>query len=264
MTPDRLSGHREDPQSLNKYSYVRNLPTVLTDPTGLDFNLPCTANSEMCQGGIQSTTANNIFTPTVISNDKNGNLVDQNGNQYNATMTGAGVSFSQSGSNQSSIGVFANGSKPTTIQGSGDLAGFTFNFSYSNPAGNVTAGGTFTFNGTSEQTENALAKAGFLHYSSDEYDILHPSTFSYKAVDFRSPAQPGTGAASGHFTVHEPWPTLHEGGAYTKLEETPTQGDLHLGEHNNSTPGGFLPHSGEVVRDLMQKYLACCTLPNIP
>ena len=35
MTPDPLGGKLVDPQSLNKYSYVRNNPINLTDPTGL-------------------------------------------------------------------------------------------------------------------------------------------------------------------------------------------------------------------------------------
>jgi RHS repeat-associated protein len=35
MTADPTGGHTEDPQTLNKYAYVRNSPTVLTDPTGL-------------------------------------------------------------------------------------------------------------------------------------------------------------------------------------------------------------------------------------
>jgi RHS repeat-associated protein len=35
MTPDPLGGEKIDPQTLNRYSYVRNNPTNLIDPTGL-------------------------------------------------------------------------------------------------------------------------------------------------------------------------------------------------------------------------------------
>ena len=34
MSPDPLAGHTEDPQTLNRYVYVRNNPLNLTDPTG--------------------------------------------------------------------------------------------------------------------------------------------------------------------------------------------------------------------------------------
>ncbi len=34
-SPDPLSGNTRDPQSLNRYSYVRNMPVILTDPSGL-------------------------------------------------------------------------------------------------------------------------------------------------------------------------------------------------------------------------------------
>jgi RHS repeat-associated protein len=35
LSPDPLGGQLEDPQTLNKYAYVRNNPITLTDPTGL-------------------------------------------------------------------------------------------------------------------------------------------------------------------------------------------------------------------------------------
>jgi RHS repeat-associated protein len=257
MSPDPLAGHVSDPQTLNRYAYVRNNPLNLTDPTGLDFNLTCSgADTATCHGGLQGTTTtttnadgstSSAFTATVISNGQNGNLVDQSGNQYNATVTGAGVSFSQAGSSQSSMGTFINGSNETTLQ-AGNLPGFSFTFTYSNAAGNISAGGAFTYSGTSQQAESALEGAGFHHYSSDEYDFLHPSSLTYHAVDFRSAGQPGTGAGSGHFTVKEPWMLANP---FTALGPTP--GDVHLGEHNNSTPGGFWPHTQEVINTFRDK-----------
>jgi RHS repeat-associated protein len=88
MSPDLLGGHQEDPQTLNKYVYARNNPLNLTDPTGLDFNLTCSGeDTATCHGGLQGTTTTttdangnqtSTFTATVISNDKNGDPVDQN------------------------------------------------------------------------------------------------------------------------------------------------------------------------------------------
>jgi len=257
LTPDPLAGHVSDPQTLNRYAYVRNNPLNLTDPTGLDFNLTCSgADTATCHGGLQGTTTTttdangnqtSTFAATVISNNSSGGLVDQNGNQYSAAVTGAGVSFTQAGSDQSSLGTFINGSNETNLQAT-NLPGFSFTFTYSNPAGNVTAGGAFTYSGTSQQAQSALEAAGFHHYSSDEYDILHPSSLTYHAIDFRSAGQPGTGAGSGHFTVHDPWGLANP---FTALGPTP--GDVHLGEHNNSTPGGFWPHTQEVINTFRDK-----------
>src|SRR5260370_34817298 len=142
---DRVGGHTEDPQTLDRYSYVENNPERFTDPTGLDFYLTCEKDSKTCHGGqVGTTDKKGNFTATLIRNDKNGGLVDQNGNRYAATVNGQGVSFTQSGSNQAVLGVFQNGTSATTIQGSGNLAGFTFNFTSSNLNTNITAQGTWT------------------------------------------------------------------------------------------------------------------------
>ena len=47
ISQDPSAGHVSDPQSLNPYIYVENLPTVLTDPTGAVL---CDGNQD-CEGG---------------------------------------------------------------------------------------------------------------------------------------------------------------------------------------------------------------------
>src|SRR5207249_10749793 len=73
MSPDPLGGHIEDPQTLNRYVYVRNNPSNLTDPTGLDFYLRCTPtdeNNSTCRDGyIGTTDRNGAFTRMVITSD---------------------------------------------------------------------------------------------------------------------------------------------------------------------------------------------------
>jgi len=256
LSPDPLGGHLEDPQTLNKYSYVANNPLGRTDPTGLDFNLQCSGgNTATCQGGVQGTTSTDAngkstFTQTVISNGANGGLVDQSGNQYNATVSGAGVSFSQAGSNSSSMGTFINGTNATTVQGSGALSGFTFNFTGSNMASNISASGTFTYNGNSDQATAALKQAGFQHYLGDEGDFFHPSTDAYNAYDLRAPGGAG-GAGGGHLVVHDPIQESSQwspyGPLYTRnpISSVPTQGTADLGTHNPWT-GGMGAHLSEV------------------
>src|SRR5207249_4877652 len=47
ISQDPSAGHVSDPQSLNAYVYVENLPTVMTDPTGAVL---CDGNQD-CEGG---------------------------------------------------------------------------------------------------------------------------------------------------------------------------------------------------------------------
>lgn len=92
MTTDPLGGPPEDPQTLNKYSYVRNNPLRYTDPTGMDLWLQgCGKNSSTWRNSFVGTTdKDGKFTRTHITGDQtdhatlgeHGITVKQDGKNY--------------------------------------------------------------------------------------------------------------------------------------------------------------------------------------
>jgi RHS repeat-associated protein len=255
-SPDPLGGHTEDPQTLNRYTYVRNDPGVLTDPSGLDFYLTCEKNSATCHNGrVGTTDKKGNFTATIISNDKNGGLVDQSGNVYTARISGQGVSFNGAGSKEYVQGVFLNGTNATTVQGSrmDGLEGFTFRFTYSDPSTGQTAAGSWGFNGNAYEARDALKKAGYFHYTLDALNFFHPSVQDeYAAVDYRSPGDKDA-YHSGHFTIHVPvtdsYQPLDMSFIVVRIPKitVPTVGDVHFNEHNAwQSINGAIGHLPEI------------------
>jgi RHS repeat-associated protein len=143
ITPDPLGGHYEDPQTLNKYSYVRNNPVTLTDPTGLDIWLKgCGKDSSTCKDNYVGTTDDKgKFTRTHLTGDQT----------KDATLGAHGITVTQGDKKYEGVWDTNKGENGTvTVAGEGALKGYNANV-------NGNCGGTCVASG---EIKSADPKAG--------------------------------------------------------------------------------------------------------
>jgi RHS repeat-associated protein len=113
MSPDPLGGKLADPQTLNKYSYVRNNPVTLTDPTGM-----YTCTDDPSDGSSHCASAQDQAFEKALNNLRNSSNADvaRAAGAYGAVNTANGVTVGfanlngsgENGQTLSTIG-YANG-----------------------------------------------------------------------------------------------------------------------------------------------------------
>jgi RHS repeat-associated protein len=222
MSPDPLAGHVEDPQTLNRYTYVRNNPLNLTDPTGLDFWLQggdaCGKNGVTCdkKGFVTDDKGNRVL----VGNDQ---LRDPNsGDTANFDKSGVHITTAQG----TFAGQFAAGTDATRVEGAGDFSGLHAVF-------NSDCGGT-------------CQAGGALFGTKAQFESLLPKLLKNPGLDFADPFHPGTDQFRGG-NKEGPDPHL----SY-KVSDDPNQSDpFHIdNRYSYGSAGGLAEHTGGVFKTI--------------
>ncbi len=239
MSPDPLAGHTEDPQTLNRYVYVRDNPLSLTDPTGLDFYLSCQKASDTCQKdtagnlvqGQYTTDANNnrTFQATVVTS---ASLQDPNSGNT-ATVNQNGVQITTA--NGTAEGIFINNTPAANVQGSGDLSGFAFNINSSDEKTGTLDAGTYTYEGSRNQADvvKVLTDRGAFQYTAEKTfgNPFHKGDLNFRFSSGAHPELFDYGPSPHLLVPNDPRATVPVGPGYV--------GPFHVDSHT-----GDLSHGG--------------------
>jgi RHS repeat-associated protein len=238
MSPDPLAGHTEDPQTLNRYVYVRNNPLSLTDPTGLDFYLSCQQASATCGKDaagnlVQGTTTtnangNSTFNATVVTS---ASLQDPNSGNT-ATVNQNGVQITTA--NGTAQGIFINNTPAADIQGSGKLSDFEFHIDSSNEKIGTLDAGSYTYEGSRNQADvvKTLTDRGAFQYNAEKLfgNPFHTGDLNFRFSSGAHPELFDYGPSPHLLVPNDPRATVPVGPGYV--------GQFHIDSHTGDVSHG--------------------------
>jgi RHS repeat-associated protein len=219
MAPDPLSGYLDKPQGMNKYTYTVNNPLKYVDPNGLDFYL-LNDKGKKVKGGDACDTEGAC--------DKKGNLIvksealEDPDSGFTGTVNENGVQITGaegSAAEGTYTAQFIADTPAADLGGSGAFEGMSFNIN-GDCGGRCLASGTFTFNGTADQTRDTLTSRGAFQNWVDRKGpgqrtwneiFVHPNSTSHRfgegpSPHFLVPRTQGTSPTSGEFHVDKDVP----------------------------------------------------------